>query len=118
MSATVPRTARPTRQVRPTTSPRRLRMALMRCSVPLDAGAVVVAKLADTLHDVCQILRRDRLIAQHHLTRRESGLGQPPEVQDNLENVVAVLMTEQRLADAWRAARRTGRRDRQSCSLA
>src|SRR5690348_1077845 len=33
ISATVPWMARPTRQVRPTTWPRRLRMALMRCSV-------------------------------------------------------------------------------------
>ena len=33
MMSIVPNTARPTRQVRPTTLPERLRMAQMRCSV-------------------------------------------------------------------------------------
>ena len=51
MMATVPKTARPTRQVRPTIAP--LAVADRRDAVQraLDAGAVVVAELADALHD-------------------------------------------------------------------
>ena len=48
--ATVPNTARPTRQVRPTTSPRRLRIALMRCRVRSMPARLSAPNASQTAH--------------------------------------------------------------------
>jgi hypothetical protein len=69
-----PDTARPTRQVRPTTAPLRLRRALMRCSVPgmpallsLPNSPTVVAAASSSCRDTCVFAGRQ---AQQHTCKQ------------------------------------------------
>ena len=86
----VPKTARPTRQVRPTTLPARLRMARDAVQGALDAGAVVVAEGADALDDVVDVGLDDLPVEEHLLAVREARLRAAPEVEHHLEQVRAV----------------------------
>ena len=80
MIAIVPKTARPMRQVRPTMSP--LAVADRRDAVQraLDAGAVVVAELADALDDVVEVVARHFGVAERDLVALVARLREPAEV--------------------------------------
>ena len=56
-----------------------------------DAGAVVIAERADPLRHVLQVRGGDDLGAEDHLRVGEARLRLPPQVHDDLEQLVAAL---------------------------
>ena len=56
-----------------------------------NAGAVVITKGADALGDVIQVGGGDDLGAEDHLGVGEARLGLPPQVHDDLEQLVPAL---------------------------
>ena len=68
----------------------------------LDAGAVVLAELADARDDVVDVALRDLALAEHDLAAGEAGLRQAAEVHDDLEQLVLVGAVAQRVADVRR----------------
>ncbi len=90
MMSIVPKTARPMRQVRPTTFPARLRMALIRWRVALDPGAVVVAEDADVIHDVADVGLGHLALEEHLLPVGETRLRAAAKIHHDLEQVAAV----------------------------
>src|SRR4029453_9649828 len=69
---------------------------------PLDAGAVVVAERPDALDDVGDVGIADLALEQGHLRIREARLGSPAEVEDDLDQVLALLEAMDRVDDLGR----------------
>ena len=53
----------------------------------LDSGAVVIAELTDVVRHVVEIRRGDRTVREQHLAPRHAGLGFPPEVEHDLQQL-------------------------------
>ena len=89
MISMVPKTARPTRQVRPTTLPIAVADGADPVQRALDAGAVVVAEGAHVVHHVLDVLGRDLAIDEDLLTTGapETGLRSATQVHDDLDDV-------------------------------
>jgi hypothetical protein len=66
---------------------------------PLDAGAVVVAEVADPFDDVVQILGRNRLGPEEDLAAGQTRLRLAAEVHDDFEELVALGQGLERFAD-------------------
>ena len=66
----------------------------------LDSGAVVVAEIADPFNHVRQVLGGNRTIVQVSVARHEPGLGQAPQVQYDLQQLVQVVAGPQDLRDS------------------
>src|SRR2546423_11354995 len=56
----------------------------------LDAGAVVVAELADVVGNVVEIGRRHRVICQQDLATWNARLGLPAKVKDDLQQLARI----------------------------
>src|SRR5262249_14686529 len=65
----------------------------------LDAGAAVVAEVAEPLHDGVGVLFGYGMRREQHLAARKAGLWLTPEVHDHLEQVASVRQPLQRIAD-------------------
>ena len=93
----VPKTARPTRQVRPTM--RALAVADGGDAVQraLDAGAVVVAKFPNPPDSKRQIVSRDHLLTENDVALWKASRWNPPEIEDNLEQIRALVKAVYRL---------------------
>src|SRR4029078_365000 len=68
----------------------------------LDAGAVVIAEIADVVDHELQVVFGDLFMAEHHFAAGGAGLGQPAEVHHDLKQVGAAFGRAQRLDDARR----------------
>ncbi len=68
----------------------------------LDAGAVVGVEFADALDHVVQLLAGDFGFAQGDLVFHEAGGGNASQVEDDLEQFVAVVCFFHRMADIER----------------
>ena len=86
----MPKTARPTRQVRPMTSPTPVADRRDAVQGALDAGPVVLAEAADALDDVGDVLAGDRLVGEELAGVGKAGLGQPAEVEHQLDQRIPV----------------------------
>ena len=103
MISMVPNTARPMRQVRPTTLPLAVADGRDAMERPLDARAVVVAERADAGDDVLQVVLGDLALEQHALAARaEAGLGPAAEVHHDLDDVEHVGQRADGVADLRR----------------
>ena len=58
---------------------------------PLDPGAVVAAELAQPLDDAVQVIPGDFLVRQGNVAVREASLGQPPQIQHDLQKFLHVI---------------------------
>ena len=56
----------------------------------LDAGAVVVAELADVVGDVLQVGGRNGMVCEQYLASRHASLGLAAQVEDDLEQLARV----------------------------
>ena len=105
MISIVPYTARPIRQVSPTTLPFRLRIARDPVEGALDARPVVVAERADVLDDVLQVRVPDLALEELDLAVRVARLGAAAEVEDDLDQRFPVREGMERIHDLRRQRR-------------
>ena len=68
---------------------------------PLDTGAVVLAEIADLVHDQLQVGDCDLMLAQDHFAVDEARLGQSPQVHHNLDQFAFAIGVFQHLTDAF-----------------
>ena len=68
----------------------------MRCRVRSIPARVVAAELAHPLDDAVQIVPGDFLVRQGNVPVRKAGLGQPPQVQHDLQEFFRVVPAIQR----------------------
>jgi hypothetical protein len=69
---------------------------------PLDARAVVVAERPDVVDDVLDVALGDLPVEEHDLAVRVAGLGPPAQVQDHLDERLAVGQRMDRVDDLGR----------------
>ena len=88
MISMVPKTARPTRQVRPDDLAAPIADGADAVERALDAGAVVIAERADVIDDVLDVLLVDLAVEQDLLAAAaEARLGSAAEVHDHLDEL-------------------------------
>lgn len=102
MMSMVPYTARPTRQVSPTTAPRRFLMAETTERSAIHPGAVVGVEGANALGNVIDLSVGDFLVEQRNFAVHKRADGIPSQVNDDLQQFVAVVRLLDRMADVRR----------------
>jgi len=90
MIAIVPKTARPMRQVSPTTIPARLRIAEMRWRV----RSIILAEVADVLDDVFEVFARDVGVVEFDFAPVVARCGLPPEIEDQFDQFAVIVLAE------------------------
>ena len=75
----------------------------------LDAGAVVGVERADAVVHVVDLLARDLVLAQDNFMLDEAGGRHAAQVEDDLEQVVAVIASSRPHGGHWKAGRPAGR---------
>jgi hypothetical protein len=96
----VPNTARPTRQVRPTMWPLRLRMHEMRCS--LDARPVVRGELADARDHAVDVLLGNFGLAEGDFFSGITCFRHAPEVHHDLQELEVIRPAAHSMRDVYR----------------
>ena len=102
MISIVPNTARPMRQVRPTIFPFRLRIAEMRCSVRSMPARLSSPNVPMWSTTCCDVALGDLAVEEHDLAVGVARLRPPAEVQDHLDERLAVGQRVDRVDDLGR----------------